>query len=221
MYQLRHRNFTYAEAGVGRTDRRADQRPFEGLITDSEEFDFDMKDIARIRQDIRTLIERLSQMYSYWKKKKDLAEKEARLEEKARLSEASKSDANISESPSESVAANEQKDNLKNSVVQDVEERRISSPGGSSLISGCAENSDNVAQRGDSSSSLSNAFETNGTELNSEAKEIKMSFESFTCNVADEVIGLESTAGAADKLDEGEQQHYDGSPPTEFGVAHI
>ena len=204
MYQLRHRNFTHAEAGIGRFDRKAFARPFEDLITDSPEFDFDMEGIARIRQDIRTLIERLSHMYTFWKKKKDLDEKKARLEEKARLSEASKSEANVSESHSESVAANEQKGNLKTSVVQDVEERRISSPGGSSLRTGGAENSDNVAQRGDSM-----------------AKEIQMSVVRLACNMADEVSGLDPTASGADKLGEGEQQYYDGSPSTDLRVAHI
>jgi hypothetical protein len=221
MYQLRHRKFTYAEAGVGRADRKADKRPFEGLITDSPEFGFDMEDIARIRQDIRTLIERLSKMYSYWKKKKDLAEKEARLEEKARLSQARKSDANLSKDSSESVAANEQKENFKNSVVQDVEERENSSSAGFSPSTGRADNSDNIAQRGDSSALVSNVLETYGTEIDSMAFDIQSSCDALASHVIEEVSRFASTAGAADKLDEDEQQDCDESPETGLRVAHI
>jgi hypothetical protein len=231
MYELRHRNFSYAEAGLDPADMKAGKRPFGGLITDSPEFEFDMEDIARIREEIRRLIERLSHCYTFWKKTKEKAEKEARLEEKA-LNEASKSDAKISNDPPESVAANEQKEILKksvvedveerkeescvkNSVVQDVEERKISSSDDFSLRTGGTENSDNIAQRGDSSTSFSNALETNGFLLES------MGFDSSVSNVVDEVSRLDSTAGAVDKLDEDEQQDCDGSPAAELWVAHI
>jgi hypothetical protein len=221
MYQLRHRHFTYAEAGVGRADMKAGKRPFGGLITDSSEFYFDMEDIARIRQEIRTLIERLSKGYLYWKKEKERVEKESRLEEKARLSEASKSDATISKDPSELGAANKQKENLKNSVVQDVEERKIPLSDSFFMRTGVAENSDNIAQRGDSSASFSDALETIGTKNDSIANEIQMSVESLACNFPDEVNRLlNSTTGAADKLGEDEQQDYGGSPATDM-VAHI
>jgi hypothetical protein len=221
MYQLRHRDFSYAEAGVGRADRKIGKRPFGGLITGSPEFDFDMEDIARIRQEIRTLIEQLSRMYVSWKKSKELAEKEARLEEKARLSEASKRDENISKEPSESVATNEPRENLKNSVVEDVEEIEISSPNVFSLRTGGGENIDNIAQRGDSSGSFAIALETNGTENDYGVNEIRVSFESLASNIVDEVMRSDSTAGAADKLDEDEQQDYDGSSATKGAVALI
>jgi hypothetical protein len=70
MYQLRDRKFSYAEAGLNPADMEAGKRPFGGLITDSPEFEFDMEDIARIREEIRTLIERLSPCYLKWKKTK-------------------------------------------------------------------------------------------------------------------------------------------------------
>jgi sugar-specific transcriptional regulator TrmB len=222
MYQLRRRNFTYAESGLDPADMKAGKRPFGGLITDSPEFEFDMEDIARIREEIRRLIERLSHCYTFWKKTKEKAEKEARLEEKA-LNEANKSDAKISNDPPESVAANEQKEILKksvvedveerkeescvkNSVVQDVEERKISSSDDFSLRTGGAENSENITTL---SASASNALEeTNRTER------VWHDIFNLASNVADEMV-------AVDKLDEDEQQDCDGSPAAEFGVAHI
>jgi hypothetical protein len=221
MYQLRHRNFSYAEAGLDPADMKAGKRPFGGLITDSPEFEFDMEDIARIREEIRRLIERLSHLYTFWKKTEEETEKKARLEEKA-LNEASKSDAKISKDPPESVAANvrvprkrgnvdpeddegkrrnaiqrrKKKSMMQENqrkkeeairrqeelaanpiclVVQDAEERNISSSDDFSLRTGGAENSDNIiAQRGDSLASLLES----------------MGFESSVRNVVDEVSRL-------------------------------
>jgi len=71
IYELRHRNFTYGDAGMyceeGETNLGDSRRAFRTLISDGAEFDFDMKDIARFREEFKTLIERLSVVYMKWK----------------------------------------------------------------------------------------------------------------------------------------------------------
>jgi hypothetical protein len=67
MYQLRHKDFTYAEANIDRGTLKVGQNPFQELITNSPEFDFDLQDIARCRNETSELITRLSEMYWAWR----------------------------------------------------------------------------------------------------------------------------------------------------------
>ena len=55
------------------------------MISDGPEFDFDMKDIDRIRKEMKVWIKRLHVIYKQWKSEKDRDEREAR---KASLEEA-------------------------------------------------------------------------------------------------------------------------------------
>jgi len=73
---LRGHNVTYADIG-----KRG--QPFRKLITESDEFDFNGDDILRIRGDLATLLDKLSDLYKEWKKASDEAEKKA--EEEARV----------------------------------------------------------------------------------------------------------------------------------------
>jgi hypothetical protein len=54
-----------------------------GVISDSEEFDFDMDDIARIREEMKTLIQNLSRLYTPWKAEEVRKEKEEKAARKA------------------------------------------------------------------------------------------------------------------------------------------
>lgn len=71
VYELRHRHFTYEDAGMycEESTQGAGQRAFYDLISDSAEFNFGMKDIARFRKEFKILIERLSKIYLRFKKK--------------------------------------------------------------------------------------------------------------------------------------------------------
>jgi hypothetical protein len=57
----------FAEGGKNR---------FQELITESTEFSFAMPDIARIRDEMKTLIEGLSRLYLPWNQEEDRKEKE-------------------------------------------------------------------------------------------------------------------------------------------------
>lgn len=68
IYELRSREFTFEDAGmhcgeddlaVGSSRRNA----FKELISDGVEFDFNMDDIARFREEFKTLVENLSRLY--------------------------------------------------------------------------------------------------------------------------------------------------------------
>lgn len=61
---------------------RHQKNRFRELITESDAFDFAMSDIVRLRKDMRTLIERLSDIYGPWKREQDRLEREARKKEK-------------------------------------------------------------------------------------------------------------------------------------------
>jgi len=71
---LRGRDVTYGDIGEK-------GRPFQALITESEEFDFDGEDIVRIRGELATLLDNLSALYKEWKKANDELEKKAEEEE--------------------------------------------------------------------------------------------------------------------------------------------
>jgi hypothetical protein len=79
VYLLRHRSFSY------RNINAFGERPklrFQELITDSPEFSFAMPDIARIRNEMKTLIERLSGVYLPWKQEENRKEKEEKVAER-------------------------------------------------------------------------------------------------------------------------------------------
>ena len=82
IYELRDRDFTYGDAGMHceNTDviTGSSSRAFKELISDGAEFDFNMDDIARFRDEFKTLIENLSRLYV----KAKSAEKQAMFEEK-------------------------------------------------------------------------------------------------------------------------------------------
>jgi len=63
--------FSYEE-----TDSFTKGRRFKALITESPEFDFDMEDIYRMREEMKTLIEELSKIYAPWKQEQDRKAKE-------------------------------------------------------------------------------------------------------------------------------------------------
>ena len=68
IYQLRNRNFTFQDAGLGspnksKKNKRKRMGAFYQLITNGDEFNFDMDDIARFREEFKILIERLSKLY--------------------------------------------------------------------------------------------------------------------------------------------------------------
>ena len=88
IYELRYRNFTYGDAGMYcnavDVSRGEASRAFHDLISDGAEFDFNMDDIARFREEFKVLIERLTNLY---KKSKD-AEKAVSEQEKQRKRQA-------------------------------------------------------------------------------------------------------------------------------------
>ena len=71
VYQLRRRNFTYKDAGL-RVDKQSKKKgAFYQLITEGSEFQFDMRDIARFREEYKILIERLSEIFLQWRKSQE------------------------------------------------------------------------------------------------------------------------------------------------------
>lgn len=83
IYELRNRSFTYGDAGLVGSGRNQGRRGiFKDLISDSAEFNFNMDDIGRFRLEFRTLVERLSTVYSKFKKQE--AEKKRVEKEKAK-----------------------------------------------------------------------------------------------------------------------------------------
>jgi hypothetical protein len=77
VYQLRQRNFTYEDAGLRSDDSKKLKKKkgaFYHLITADDEFDFDMDDIVRFRDEFKVLIENLSKLFLDMKQ----AEKEER-----------------------------------------------------------------------------------------------------------------------------------------------
>lgn len=79
LYELRHKEFTYGDAGMyyqGDITRGSESRAFHDLVSGGPQFDFNMKDISRFREEFKTLIERLSVLYQKMKS----AEKEPESE---------------------------------------------------------------------------------------------------------------------------------------------
>ncbi len=92
MFQLRNRKFTRREATLGQTNenerksrkktRSHRSQAFVEMITNGEEFNFDVDDIQRIRRDFKTLIKQLHPLYKAVKEGKIKAEKEEKLARK-------------------------------------------------------------------------------------------------------------------------------------------
>lgn len=79
IYELRQKEFTYGDAGmytVGGVATGSGSRAFKDLISDGAEFDFNMEDIARFREEFKTLIERLSALYQKMKIAEKMSEQE-------------------------------------------------------------------------------------------------------------------------------------------------
>ena len=75
---MRNKRITYRTTGI------ADKPPYlRDLITKSPEFDFDMDDIARVREELKKLIQNLSSGYLEVKAKED-AERDEKRREKGR-----------------------------------------------------------------------------------------------------------------------------------------
>jgi hypothetical protein len=66
MYRLRAMPFTY-EAVTAAEGADTTVISFEGIITNNPAFEFNRKDVSRIRKEIMSLIERLSNIYTRWK----------------------------------------------------------------------------------------------------------------------------------------------------------
>jgi hypothetical protein len=98
MFQLRHLKFSRRDAGLEKMDnerktsRRQRNAPrsqaFSDLITNGKEFDFNVEDIQRIRNEFKTLIRNLHPMYKVVKVDKIKAEKEEKKARKRRKEKA-------------------------------------------------------------------------------------------------------------------------------------
>ena len=79
LYLMRNRRITYGAAGV-------ETRPyFRNLITDSPEFNFNMSDIGRVRDELKQLITNLSPKYFEAKAKEKLEQDEKRKAKKRKI----------------------------------------------------------------------------------------------------------------------------------------
>lgn len=77
---MRNKRITYRTAGV------EDEPPYlRDLISKSPEFDFDMEDIARVREELKKLIQNLSSGYLEVKAKEDAERDEKRRAKKRKL----------------------------------------------------------------------------------------------------------------------------------------
>jgi hypothetical protein len=86
IYQLRQRGFTYSDAGLCcDSEEEKKSAAFYHLITEGSEFDFDMDDISLFRDEFQTLIERLSEIHTRWKKEEKAEQRrlKAALQEKS------------------------------------------------------------------------------------------------------------------------------------------
>ena len=82
MYKLRNADFTYASSGVVPGEKKSSAKsrsPFREQITENEAFKFDMNDIAKLREHLATLIERLHEQFVPWRQEE---QKKRRLERK-------------------------------------------------------------------------------------------------------------------------------------------
>ena len=68
MYLMRNETFTYESAGMAPGDISRRKMAFRSQITESAAFDFDMSDIATIRDHVAELIKRLHVLYVPWRK---------------------------------------------------------------------------------------------------------------------------------------------------------
>ena len=77
---MRNKRITYRTAGI------EDEPPYlRDLISKSPEFDFDMEDIARVREELKKLIQNLSSGYLEGKAKEDAERDEKRRAKKRKL----------------------------------------------------------------------------------------------------------------------------------------
>lgn len=77
---MRNKQITYRTAGI------EEEPPYlRELITSSPEFDFDMEDIARVREELKKLIQNLSSGYLEVKAKEDAERDEKRRAKKRKL----------------------------------------------------------------------------------------------------------------------------------------
>ena len=77
---MRNKRITYRTAGI------EDEPPYlRDLISQSPEFDFDMEDIARVREELKKLIQNLSSGYLEVKAKEDAERDEKRRAKKRKL----------------------------------------------------------------------------------------------------------------------------------------
>lgn len=79
MYLLRHKSFSYGECDVPYNRKK---KALEQIISQSPEFDFSVDDIARLRQEMKQLIERMAKLYLKLSRQKK-AENDAALLDKA------------------------------------------------------------------------------------------------------------------------------------------
>jgi len=93
LYKLRNISFSFQEYR---------QDCFRSLITNSEPFQFDMKDITRLRQEMKALVENLCTAYVPWKSEQDRKAKEDRRKAKAVAEETVQVDNNVPEDPDSS-----------------------------------------------------------------------------------------------------------------------
>jgi hypothetical protein len=103
MFQLRHLKFSRRDAGLEKDDEQRSSRrqrnaprsePFSDLITNGNEFDFNVEDIQRIRSEFKTLIRNLHPMYQVIKDDKIKAEKEEKKARKRRKEKATETTQN-------------------------------------------------------------------------------------------------------------------------------
>uniref|UniRef100_A0A7S2AA63 Ubiquitin-like protease family profile domain-containing protein n=1 Tax=Trieres chinensis TaxID=1514140 RepID=A0A7S2AA63_TRICV len=74
--------FLLREENFNRYDAESDKRPFEELITNNIEFEFDMGDISRLRREMQKLIKNLSDSYLKLKEKEAERKRERKLRKK-------------------------------------------------------------------------------------------------------------------------------------------
>lgn len=99
MYQLRSLIFSYKQVGYN-----SEQPFFKQLITDSYEFNFNARDIIRIRYEFMQLLERLSNLFLPWKAEEDRKRLEARRAKKRERAHADEEVAKLKENSNVNIA---------------------------------------------------------------------------------------------------------------------
>jgi len=94
IYQLRDRSFTYSDLNGG--------TPFFDLITSGSEFDFNMDDIVRFREEFKTLLERLSELFVRRKREEKNKSKTASIQS-AQQHEDEEGNGSLSENDDDSI----------------------------------------------------------------------------------------------------------------------